>query len=110
MMDFDDKDIIMQKISQMGTMYQKLMQYMQMALGLAQQVDPMLAQKIMEEFAMMGGEVPSMSQAAPHIAQSDNIGGIPKEEHSIVTKARQQSNDAAQPNSDGVIADRGMRV
>ena len=110
MMDFDDKDIIMQKISQMGTMYQKLMQYMQMALGLAQQVDPMLAQKIMEEFAMMGGKVPSMSQVAPHIAQADNIGGIPKEEHSIVTKARQKSNDAAQPNSDGVIADRGMRV
>ena len=60
---------------------------------------------------MGGGAAPmGVGGASLQIAQSDNIGGAPKEEHSIVTKARQQSNDAAQPNSDGVIADRGMRV
>ena len=112
MMDFDDKDAIMQKISQMGTMHQKLIQYMQLALSLAETVDPMLAQKIaMDVIQTNGGTVdPAMAMggAVPHIAQADNIGGVTKQEHAIVRNARQQSNDAAQPNSDGVIADRGM--
>ena len=110
MMDFDDKDIIMQKISQMGTMHQKLLQYMQLALQLATATNPMLAQQIAQDVIQTNGgaAVPmGMGSITPHIQQADNIGGIPKEEHSIVTKARQQSNDAAQPDADGVINTRG---
>lgn len=112
MMDFDDKDIIMQKIAQMGTMHQKLIQYMQLALKLAQVVNPMLANKVAQDVIQTnGGTVDpvamGMVTAQPSIAQADNIGGIPKEEHAIVRNARQQSNEASQPNSDGVIADRG---
>ena len=106
MMDFDDKDIIMQKISQMGTMYQKLLQYMQLAMNMAQATNPMLAEQIaMDIIQTNGGAAPAMGMggASPQIAQTDNIGGIPKKEHAIVTKARQQSNDAAQPNSDGAV-------
>jgi hypothetical protein len=106
MMDFDDKDIIMQKISQMGTMHQKLLQYMQLALQLASMTNPMLANQIAQDVIQSnGGAAVSMGGigAAPHIAQSDNIGGIPKEEHAIVRNARQQSNEASQPNSDGVV-------
>ena len=104
MMDFDDKDIIMQKISQMGTMYQKLLQYMQMALQLASAVNPMLAEQIAQDVMQMGGgAMPMGGGISPQIAQADNIGGIPKEEHAIVRNARQQSNDAAQPHSDGVV-------
>ena len=55
MMDFDDKDIIMQKISQMGTMFQKLTQYMQIALNLAQMVDPMLAEQIAQDVIQSNG-------------------------------------------------------
>ena len=112
MMDFDDKDIIMQKISQMGTMYQKLIQYMQLALGMAQQFDPVMADQIARDIIQFGGGsvAPSgMGVASSQIAQTDNIGGIPKEEHAIVRNARQQSNEASQPNSDGVIADRGAK-
>ena len=110
MMDFDDKDIIMQKISQMGTMYQKLVQYMQLALGLAQQFDPVRADQIARDIIQFGGGTVApagLGVASPQISQSDNIGGIPKEEHAIVRNARQQSNEASQPSSDGVIADRG---
>ena len=110
MMDFDDKDIIMQKISQMGTMYQKLLQYMQLALQLASATNPMLAQQIAQDVIVTkGGAAPNMGMgvASPQIAQADNIGGLPKKEHAVVTKARQQSNDASQPNSDGVLANRG---
>ena len=106
-MDFDDKDIIMQKIAQMGTMQQKLVQYMQLALSLAQAVNPVLAHQVAQDIIQTnGGTVAPMGMGggiSTHIAQADNIGGIPKEEHAIVRNARQQSNDAAQPNSDGVI-------
>ena len=106
MMDFDDKDIIMQKISQMGTMHQKLIQYMQIALSLAQQYDPMLAQQIAQDvIATNGGASGSvgMSGVSPQIQMSDNISGAPKKEHSVVANARQQSNEASQPHSDGVV-------
>jgi hypothetical protein len=105
MMDFDDKDIIMQKIAQMGTMHQKLLQYMQLALQLASVTNPMLANQIAQDVIQSNGgvAVPMGGGIAPQIAQSDYISGIPKKEHSVVTKARQQSNDAAQPNSDGVV-------
>ena len=109
MMDFDDKDIVMQKISQMGTMYQKLLQYMQLALQLASATNPMLAQQIAQDVIQTnGGAAPAMGGGInPKIMQSDNIGGIPKEEHAFVARARQQSNEAAQPNSDGIVASRG---
>ncbi len=107
MMDFDDKDTIMQKISQMGTMYQKLMQYMQLALQLAQMTkNSMLVEQIAQDvIATNGGAGGAMGMGgmAPQIASVDNIGGIPKKEHAVVTKARQQSNDASQPNSDGAV-------
>jgi hypothetical protein len=112
MMDFDDKDIIMQKISQMGTMHQKLIQYMQLALGLAQKYEPATAQQIAQDVIQFGGGTVApmgMGMGSPQIAQADNIGGVAKEEHAVVRNARQQSNDAAQPNSDGVIADRGKK-
>ena len=106
LMNFDDKDVIMQKIAQMGTMYQKLTQYMQLALTLAQAVDPALANSIAQDVIQSNGgaAVPmGMGGGAPQIASVDNIGGIPKKEHAVVSKARQQSNDASQPNSDGSV-------
>ena len=107
MMDFDDKDVIMQKISQMGTMHQKLVQYMQLALNLATQVNPMLAEQIAHDVINTNGgagiSAGGIGGMAPQIASVDNIGGIPKKEHSIVRNARQQSNEASQPNSDGAV-------
>jgi hypothetical protein len=110
MMDFDDKDIVMQKIAQMGTMQQKLLHYMQLALQLAASTDPELAEQIAQDVIATnsgtGVSMGGMGGISPQIASVDNIGGIPKKEHSVVTKARQQSNDAAQPSSDGVISER----
>jgi hypothetical protein len=105
MMDFDDKDMIMQKISQMGTMHQKLLQYMQLALNLAAQVDPMMADAIGQDILRSNGgaAVPMGGGMNTQILQGDSIGGIPKKEHSIVAKARQQSNEASQPDSSGPV-------
>ena len=106
MMDFDDKDIIMQKISQMGTMHQKLLQYMQLALQLASATNPMLAQQIAQDVIRTNGgtvSAPMGGGISPQITQMDNIDGAAKKEHSVVANARQQSNDAAQPDADGAV-------
>ena len=107
-MDFDDKEIIMQKIAQMGTMHQKLLQYMQLALTLAQTTNPMLAEQIAQDVIQSNGgaAVPMGGGISPQILQSDNIGGVPTKEHSVVANARQQSNEASQPHSDGVVGAR----
>ena len=104
MMDFDDKDTIMQKISQMGTMHQKLIQYMQLALQLAQRVNPMLAEQIAQDVIRSnGGAAPMGGGGVPQLASVDNIGGIPEKEHAVVRNARQQSNEASSPDADGAV-------
>ena len=102
-MDFDGKDGIMQKIAQMGTMFQKLMQYMQIAFTFASKADPMLAQQIIQDMAMLSGGQPQMGGAAPKMMQSDNIAGMPTKEHGIVTNARERSQNASQPSSSAPV-------
>ena len=46
----------------------------------------------------MGMAAPQMGGgAAPQMMQSDNIAGIPKKEHGIVTNAREKAQQASQP-------------
>ena len=103
MMEFDGKDGIMQKIAQNGTMFQKLQQYMQLALALAQEADPAMAQIIAQDIMafMGGGGVPMGGGGSAEMFQSDNIKGLGKNEPTIVQNARKRSGSAAQPSSDG---------
>ena len=104
-MDFDGKDGIMQKVAKNGTMYQKLLQYMQLSLMLAKAVDPKAANEIsMDIMQTMGGGAAPMGGGNAEMAQSDNIAGIGKKEHGIVENARSRSNEASQPDSGKVIA------
>ena len=103
MMEFDGKDMIMQKVAQNGTLFQKLQQYMQIALALAQQYDPKSAEMIAQDvMTFMGG-----AGAAPaaggnaQMFQSDHIAGLGKNEPTNVTNARQRSGNASQPSADG---------
>ena len=108
LMDFDGKDGIMQKVAQNGTMFQKLLQYMQLALTMAQRVDPaaadMIAQDIMQ--TMGGGAAPKGGGNAK-MMQSDNIAGLGKTEPTHVANARSRSNEASQPDGGKVIANKG---
>ena len=99
MMEFDGKDGIMQKVSQNGTMYQKLLQYMQLALVMAQQIDPASAEGIAQDIMMTtgGGGAPAMGGTA-QLAQSDHIAGNRKKETKGVQNARARSNQASQPS------------
>ena len=109
MMDFDGKDGIMQKVAQNGTLFQKLLQYMLLALTMAQQLDPnaaeMIGQDIMQ--TMGGGAAPIGGNA--QMFQSDHIAGIGKKEPGIVANARSRSNEAAQPDGGKVTAKEGKK-
>ena len=106
MMEFDGKDGIMQKIAKNGNMFQKLLQYMQMALTFAQAVQPdmveMIAQDIMQ--TMNGGGAIPVSGGNPQIMQSDHIAGLQKKEPAIVQNAKNRSSNASQPSGGEVIA------
>lgn len=104
MMDFDGKDGIMQKVAQNGTMFQKLVQYMQLALMLAQKTAPEMVNQIGQDFMMttqVGGAM--MGGGSPQMFQSDNIAGIGKKEPTIVENARARSAEASQPDGGKVI-------
>ena len=107
LMEFDGKDGVMQKVAQNGTMFQKLVQYMQMAYMLAQVAAPEYVPQIEQDMAMtMGGAMPQMGGGAPQMMESDNIAGIPKKEHGIVSNAREKSQNASQPDSGKVVKEK----
>ena len=105
MMDFDGKDGIMQKVAQNGTMFQKLLQYMQMTLLLAQSVRPDMvpgiSQDIMQTMGASGG---APAGGAVQMHQSDHIAGTGKKEPTHVANARDKAHEASQPDGGKVTA------
>lgn len=98
MMDFDGKDGIMQKIAQNGTMFQKLMQYMQLALAFAQHFRPDMVQGIANDMMMASGGMGAAPMGGGmQMPMADNMAGGVKNEAANVQKSRQQSNNASQP-------------
>lgn len=100
MMDFDRKHFIMQKIQQNGTMHQKLMQYMQMAMMLSQVAAPQYTQQIAMDMQGMGMAAPAMDGASPsqNVEETEALGG--KEgpsEASNTKKARQRVAESTSP-------------
>lgn len=97
LMEFDGKDALMQKISQNGTMFQKLTQYMQMTLMLANESHPEMVQGISQDIMQTVGGGTVGGSITLSAIQSDNIGGISPKESSRVVNAREQSANASQP-------------
>lgn len=95
MMEFDGKDSIMQRVAQNGTMFQKLVQYMQLALSFAQVMQPQMAdtiaQDIMQTMGGMSGGGMATAGASSNPFQQMN------KENAVVSKARARSNSASQP-------------
>ena len=107
MMEFDGKDGIMQKIAQNGTMFQKLIQYMQLALTLAAKAAPEMVEGLSQDVMQTMGVAGHMGGGSSQMFQSDNIAGIGKQEPTIVENARARSGEASQP--DGGRVTRGNR-
>lgn len=103
MMEFDGKDGIMQKVAKNGTLFQKLLQYMQMALTFAQIAQPDMAEAIAQDIMMTmgGGSAVPVAGGSAQMTQSNNIAGVGKKEPANVANARQRSGNASQPSGDG---------
>ena len=98
MMEFDGKDGVMQKVSRNGTMFQKLTQYMQLALQLAAKAAPEMVQGLRNDIMMTMGVAPiSGGEAAVPAEKTDA-----EKEPAIVENARARSNDSAQPDGGAV--------
>lgn len=105
MMDFDGKDMIMQKISKNGGLYQKLLGYMQIALSLAMKCAPEMVEQISQDvIATMqgGGSIPA-SSGNVSMLQTDSLGAMKPQEHGIVRNARARANNASQPDGGQVV-------
>ena len=101
MMDFEDKDELMQTIARNGTMQSKLLQYMQLAMMLAQVCKPDIIPQIQMDMQSVGMQLPT-GGAGVSMPESDAIAGLDMGEPANVTKARDRANSASQPGSGGV--------
>lgn len=98
MMDFDQKEEIMLKVSQNGTLMQKLQQYMQLALQLAAIAAPDMVEGLSQDIMMTMGNAP--------MEQKMSLGGMGRvqmpedpgaKEPTNVENARARSLNATQP-------------
>jgi len=108
MMDFEGKDDILQKIAQNGTMFQRLIQYMQLSLQLAQIAAPEMVEGLSQDIMNTMGVAPMMSNgSASGISEGNNLtGGIDGGEHSFVEKARAKSLNSTQPKGGEVVKEK----
>lgn len=105
MMEFDGKDELMQKIAKNGTIFQKLIQYMQMALAFAQTAAPEMVEGIANDMMMTMGQDSGgmMGGGSTKMVQSDHIAGVGKKEPANVANSRERAAGASQPDSGKVI-------
>ena len=92
MMEFEGKDMIMQKIAENGTLAQQLEQARQLALALAREFRPDLADGLAQSFGM--GQ---MIQAPTEEIDSRTSESAAPQESSRMQAARQRSAEASQP-------------
>lgn len=97
MMEFDGKDGVMQKVSQSGTMFQKLIQYMQLSLQLAAKAAPEMVQGLSNDIMQTMGVTSTVGGAVAVTTETDA-----EKEPAIVENARARSNDSAQPDGGAV--------
>ena len=99
LMEFDGRDDVMQKVAQNGTMFQKLVQYMQLALVFAQAARPDMVPGISQDIMnTMGASGAMGAGGASQMVQSDHIAGTGKKEPANVANARSRASEASQPD------------
>lgn len=103
MMDFEGKDDILQKVSQNGTMFQKLVQYMQLALQLAAVAAPDMVSGLSQDIMATMGVAPQDAGASLGMDNTEEFAGAGQKENAIVENARAKSNASTQPDG-GVVS------
>ena len=99
LMEFDGRDEVMQKVARQGTMFEKLVQYMQLAMTFAQMVRPDMVQGISQDImnTLGAGAGTPAAGGGVNMVQSDHIAGIGKKEPAGVAKSRERASGASQP-------------
>lgn len=95
MMDFDGKDSIIQKVQENADLQQRLVEWQQLALALADRYDPVMGEGLAQQILQEGGQaVPQASTAA---AKKPEIDTGETQEPKIVENARKKSEESTQP-------------
>ena len=95
MMDFDGKDSIIQKVQENADLQQRLVEWQQLALALADRYDPVMGEGLAQQILQEGGQaVPQASAAA---AKKPEINTGETQEPKIVENARKKSEESTQP-------------
>ena len=108
MMDFEGKDGIMQKVAQNGTMFQKLLQYMQLALSFAKRSDPVSAETIAQDILVTTGGA-GVPASGGGLTQSRAMAGDRGGAAAKMDNARAASAEASQPSGGRVTRKAGGR-
>ncbi len=96
LMEFDGKEIIMQKVAKQGTLFDKLVSYMKLTLSLAAKYEPKLVQGLSGDISeFLGGSALASSADITSAFREKGLG----EENAVVEKARNKSNASATPQS-----------
>ena len=95
MMDFDGKDSIIQKIQENADLQERLIQWQQMALAVADRYDPVLGEKLAQQILQEGGQ--AVPQASAADTQKPEINTGEAQEPKIVENARKKSEESTQP-------------
>lgn len=95
MMDFDGKDSIIQKIQENADLQQRLIEWQQLALALADRYDPVMGEGLAQQILQEGGQAASQASAAA--AEKPEINTGETQEPKIVENARKKSEESAQP-------------
>ena len=90
-MDFSKKDEVIQKITENGTLAEMLAMYQQMALELAEKVDPNLAEQLAQQILQQGGQAIIQSGTVSSEETTAEDG-----EHPFVERARNEARNSTQ--------------
>ena len=102
MMDFKGKDELLQKIQQQAIMQHMLLQYQQIALALAKEHDPAMAEQLAQMIMQSQGGMVQAQNGLPNAASVNNAAKAASAEQveqkpTVVQRAEQRSADATRP-------------
>ena len=96
-MDFDDKDKVIQDVQKNATLLKQNQMLTQLALGLAQKHDPMMVNQILMMLQGQQGLPMMQGNVDTEITRTNADGTLDGGEHAVVEKARAQSQESTQP-------------
>ena len=98
MMDFDGKDSIIQKVQENADLQQRLVEWQQLALALADRYDPVMGEGLAQQILQESGQ--AVPQASAAEAKKPEINTGETKEPKIVENARKKSEESTQPGSE----------